>query len=95
MVGESKNIKCCNHCKNDSDLVIEIRLLSQELIEMKSIVSGVASNRWMTTKEVAEYACMSIKQIHRAVKAGLLKCGKRTGQWRFKREWIDKYIMNN
>lgn len=95
MAGESNNRKCCNHCKNDGDLIYEIRLLSQELKEMKLVLAGVTENRWMTTGEVSDYTALSRKQIGRAVKQGKLKCGNRDGHWRFKREWVDKYIINN
>jgi len=95
MAGESNKTNCCSHCKNDGELVYEIRLLSQELKEMKLVLAGAAENRWMTTREAAEYARVSIKKISRAVKSGKLKCGNRDGHWRFKHEWIDKYIINN
>jgi len=93
--GESVTLNSPKRDTPNPDLLYEIRRLSEMIGVLQTEIRNPIRNRWMTTKEAAKYACMSIKQIHRAVKAGLLKCGNRAGNWRFKREWIDKYIMNN
>jgi len=83
-------------CLNSNpDLLYETRRLYGLIQELKIEIQNPIRNRWMRTSDAAKYANVSTKQIHRAVKAGLLKCGNRAGNWRFKREWIDKYIMNN
>lgn len=83
---------CCNHCKNDSDLIYEIRLLSQELKEIRTELKGIAGSKWIQIEEVSKYTSLSVSTIRRAVQSGKLKCSKITGKLLFKMNWVDKFL---
>jgi len=86
----------CQNQDNNPELVYEVRKLSGLIQVLQTeIHTSEKTPYWLTTREAAEYARVSIKKISRAVKSGKLKCGNRDGHWRFKHEWIDKYIINN
>ena len=46
----------------------------------------------MTLKEVCAYLRISVRTVHRRIKSGELPALKVGGQWRFKREDIEKYL---
>ena len=49
----------------------------------------------LTIKQVAEYLQVTEKTIYTLVQEGSLPAFKVRGQWRFKREDIDKWIEEN
>jgi excisionase family DNA binding protein len=49
-------------------------------------------NEIMTVKQVAEYLQMDEHTIYKLSRSGLIPSVKIAGQWRFKKEIIDKWI---
>lgn len=52
-----------------------------------------APDRWLTVAEVAEYLQISRAKIYAMAQAGEIPCTKLAGQWRFKRDEIDKWML--
>ena len=67
---------------------MEIRIMEM-LIEMKKIMEGNISDKWMNMKDVCNYTSVSESTIRRAVKRGTLKSSKGTGRLLFKQSNID------
>ena len=93
MAGGSNSNQKCTSC-SDSDLVVEIRLLSQELKEMKLALKLGAGSRWSDIKEACKYTSLSESTLSRAVSTGKLKCSKTTGKMLFKVAWIERFLGN-
>jgi len=48
----------------------------------------------MTVKQVAQYLQMDQHTIYKLARSGQLPCIKIAGQWRFKKDVIDKWISD-
>ena len=70
---------------------MEIRIMEQ-LDEIKSLITGKSSDRWLTIKDTCEYTSISESTIRRAVKRGTLKSSKGTGRLLFKQSNIDNWL---
>jgi excisionase family DNA binding protein len=70
---------------------MEIRIMEQ-LDEIKSLITGKSSERWLTIKDTCEYTSISESTIRRAVKRGTLKSSKGTGRLLFKQSNIDNWL---
>ena len=62
---------------------MEIRLI-ELLNEIKTLILGKVNERWLTLKEVSDYASVSENTIRRAIVKGNLKSSKVTGRLLFK-----------
>jgi len=60
-----------------------------ELIEPRSLLIG----EWLTKAEAAAYAKVSASTLERAVHAGELTAGGTHGRRRFRREWLDAWLI--
>ena len=70
---------------------MEIRIMEM-LIEMKKIMEGNISDKWMNMKDVCNYTSVSESTIRRAVKRGTLKASHSTGRLLFKQSNIDNWL---
>jgi len=64
----------------------------EQLDEIKSLITGKSSERWLTIKDTCEYTSISESTIRRAVKRGTLKSSKGTGRLLFKQSNIDNWL---
>ena len=62
------------------------------LTEMKEMIQGNISDKWMNMKDVCNYTSVSESTIRRAVKRGTLKSSKGTGRLLFKQSNIDNWL---
>lgn len=51
-------------------------------------------SRWMSVKEAADHAAVSVETVRRAARAGRLKGLKVNAAriWRTRREWVDEWL---
>ena len=70
---------------------MEIRIMEM-LTEMKEMIKGNISDKWMNMKDVCNYTSVSESTIRRAVKRGTLKSSKGTGRLLFKQSNIDSWL---
>jgi excisionase family DNA binding protein len=70
---------------------MEIRIIEM-LTEMKEMIQGNISDKWMNMKDVCNYTSVSESTIRRAVKRGTLKSSKGTGRLLFKQSNIDNWL---
>ena len=70
---------------------MEIRIIEM-LTEMKEMIQGNISDKWMNMKDVCNYTSVSESTIRRAVKRGTLKSSKGTGRLLFKQSDIDNWL---
>ena len=70
---------------------MEIRLI-ELLNEMKTLILGKVNERWLTLKEVSDYAFISESTIRRAIVKGDLKSSKVTGRLLFKVSSVDRWL---
>jgi excisionase family DNA binding protein len=70
---------------------MEIRIMEM-LTEMKEMIQGNISDKWMNMKDVCNYTSVSESTIRRAVKRGTLKSSKGTGRLLFKQSDIDNWL---
>jgi len=70
---------------------MEIRMI-ELLNEIKTLILGKVNDRWLTLKEVCEYASVSESTIRRAIKKGTLKTSKATGRNLFKTSNVDRWL---
>ena len=70
---------------------MEIRIMEM-LTEMKEIIQGNISDKWMNMKDVCNYTSVSESTIRRAVKRCTLKSSKGTGRLLFKQSDIDNWL---
>tara|TARA_B000000532_G_C18490617_1_gene244377 strand:- start:130 stop:381 length:252 start_codon:yes stop_codon:yes gene_type:complete len=62
------------------------------LNQIKSLLINRSENKWLSIKEVTNYASISESTIRRAVKKGSLKASKATGKLLLKTSDIDKWL---
>lgn len=70
---------------------MEIRLI-ELLNEIKTLILGKVNERWLTLKEVSDYAFISESTIRRAIVKGDLKSSKVTGRLLFKVSSVDRWL---
>ena len=70
---------------------MEIRLI-ELLNEIKTLILGKVNERWLTLKEVSDYASVSESTIIRAIVKGNLKSSKVTGRLLFKVSSVDRWL---
>lgn len=70
---------------------MEIRLI-ELLNEIKTLILGKVNERWLTLKEVSDYASVSENTIRRAIVKGNLKSSKVTGRLLFKVSSVDRWL---
>ncbi len=51
-------------------------------------------DKWLTLEQIAEYLQMSTSSIYKLAQAGKIPAYKVGRQWRFKKEEIDKWVIN-
>ena len=72
---------------------MEIRLI-ELLNEIKTLILDKVNERWLTLKEVSDYASVSESTIRRAIVKGNLKSSKVTGRLLFKKSNVDKWLTS-
>ena len=70
---------------------MEIRVI-ELLNEIKTFILGKVNERWLTLKEVSDYASVSESTIRRAIVKGNLKSSKVTGRLLFKVSSVDRWL---
>ena len=70
---------------------MEIRLI-ELLNEIKTLILGKVNERWLTLKEVSDYASVSESTIRRAIVKGNLESSKVTGRLLFKVSSVDRWL---
>ena len=64
----------------------------EEIRDLKSLIHGKLSERWLTITDVTQYTALSESTIRRAVRKGELKCSKRTGKLIFKKSNVERWL---
>tara|TARA_Y100001970_G_C13879750_1_gene673263 strand:+ start:281 stop:499 length:219 start_codon:yes stop_codon:yes gene_type:complete len=62
------------------------------LNEIKSLITGKSSNRWLDIKEVSNHTSVSHSTIRRAVQRGELKASHSTGKLLFKISNVERWL---
>ena len=62
------------------------------LNEIKSLITGKSSNRWLDIKEVSNHTSVSDSTIRRAVQRGELKASHSTGKLLFKVSNVERWL---
>ena len=70
---------------------MEIRLI-ELLNEIKTLILDKVNERWLTLKEVSDYASFSESTIRGAIVKGNLKSSKVTGRLLFKVSSVDRWL---
>ena len=70
---------------------MEIRIIEM-LNEMKDMIEGKVSDKWLNIKDVCNYTSVSKSTIRRAVKRGTLKASHSTGKLLFKVSSVDNWL---
>ena len=70
---------------------MEIRLI-ELLNEIKTLILDKVNERWLTLKEVSDYASFSESTIRGAIVKGDLKSSKVTGRLLFKVSSVDRWL---
>ena len=72
---------------------MEIRAI-ELLNEIKGLIQNKVSDRWLSIREVCEYASISESTVRRAIKRGVLKASNQTGRLLFKVSNVDKWLSS-
>ena len=70
---------------------MEIRTI-ELLNEIKGLIQNKVSDRWLSIREVCEYASISESTVRRAIKRGVLKASNQTGRLLFKVSNVDRWL---
>ena len=70
---------------------MELRII-EILNEMKDMIEGKVSDKWLNIQDVCNYTSVSESTIRRAVKRGTLKASHSTGKLLFKVSSVDKWL---
>ena len=70
---------------------MEIRIIEM-LNEMKDMIEGKVSDKWLNIQDVCNYTSVSESTIRRAGKRGTLKASHSTGKLLFKVSSVDKWL---
>ena len=60
--------------------------------EIKGLIQGKVTDRWLCIREVCEYASISESTVRRAIKKGSLKASHSTGKLLFKVSSVDRWL---
>ena len=71
--------------------MIEYRLF-EEIQNIKELISGSRAKRLMTIKDVADYTCLSVTTIRRAVRMGGLKVMRTKGKLLFRISDVNRWL---
>ena len=72
---------------------MELRAI-ELLNEIKGLIQNKVSDRWLSIREVCEYASISESTVRRAIKRGVLKASNQTGRLLFKVSNVDKWLSS-
>ena len=70
---------------------MEIRTI-ELLNEIKGLIQGKVTDRWLCIREICEYASISESTVRRAIKKGSLKASHSTGKLLFKVSSVDRWL---
>ena len=70
---------------------MELRTL-ELLNEIKGLLLDKVTDRWLTIREVCNYASISESTVRRAVRRGTLKASQSTGKLLFKVSSVDAWL---
>ena len=70
---------------------MELRVI-ELLNEIKDLIQGKVSNRWMSIREVVNYSGLSESTVRRASRLGVLKTSRATGKLLFKVSNVDRWL---
>ena len=70
---------------------MELRIMEM-LTEMKEIIKGNVSDKWMNMKDVCNYVNLSESTVRRAIRKGSLKASHSTGKLLFKVSSVDRWL---
>ena len=70
---------------------MEIRIMEM-LTEMKEMIQGNISDKWMNMKDVCNYVNLSESTVRRAIRKGSLKASHSTGKLLFKVSSVDRWL---
>mgnify|MGYP001480517802 FL=1 len=70
---------------------MELRTI-ELLNEIKGLIQNKVSDRWLSIREVCEYASISESTVRRAIKRGSLLASNQTGRLLFKVSNVDKWL---
>ena len=70
---------------------MEIRIIEM-LNEMKDMIEGKVSDKWLNIQDVCNYTSVSKSTIRRAIKRGTLKASHSTGKLLFKVSSVDRWL---
>jgi|TARA_B110000116_G_scaffold267597_1_gene280157 excisionase family DNA binding protein len=62
------------------------------LNDIKALVQGKSTNRWMDIKETSQHTAVSSSTIRRAVKRGELQASHRTGKLLFRIADVERWL---
>src|SRR5689334_16585640 len=76
----------------DGNQLKELAVLIAELVAVELRVSADERTPWLTTKQAAEYLCLSADGIHRLTGAGVIPHVKISGRCLFNRYELDDWL---
>ena len=62
------------------------------LEEIRDLIQGKITNKWIDIKEVSGYTSVSKSTIRRAIRKGVLKASTSTGKLLFKVSDVDRWL---
>ena len=72
-------------------IMTEYRLLEQ-IQDIKELIGGSKAKKLMTIKDVADYTCLSVTTIRRAVRMGGLKVMRTKGKMLFRIRDVNRWL---
>ena len=70
---------------------MEIRII-EILNEMKDMIEGKVSDKWLNIQDVCDYVNLSESTVRRAIRKGSLKASHSTGKLLFKVSSVDRWL---
>ena len=70
---------------------MEIRIIEM-LNEMKDMIEGKVSDKWLNIQDVCDYVKLSDSTVRRAIRKGSLKASHSTGKLLFKVSSVDRWL---
>ena len=70
---------------------MEIRIIEM-LNEMKDMIEGKVSHKWLNIQDVCDYVNLSESTVRRAIRKGSLKASHSTGKLLFKVSSVDRWL---
>ncbi len=53
------------------------------------------TGKWLTIEQIAEYLQVSKEKVYKLCQRGRMPASKLGGQWRFKKEIVDAWMLKN